>query len=60
MTKARRKPTGRPRTNGCGSTPRISFAVSEDLYKTLTAVAKALGLSVGQLAKSRVTNMVRP
>lgn len=59
LTKARRRPVGRPSLAGPGPSPRVSFRATPELYKTAKRRAKEEGRSVSDLVREAVARYVK-
>ncbi len=58
LTKARRRPVGRPSLAGRGVSPRMSFRTSPDLYQAAQRRAREEGRSVSDLAREAVERYI--
>lgn len=58
LTKAKRRPVGRPSLAGSGASPRLSFRTTPDLYRAAQKRAKEEGRSVSDLAREAVARFV--
>jgi len=59
LSKAKRRPVGRPSLAGGGASPRLSFRTTPDLYRAAQKRAKEEGRSVSDLAREAVARFVR-
>jgi hypothetical protein len=58
LSKARRRRVGRPSLAGGGTSPRLSFRTTPDLYRAAQRRAKKEGRSVSDLAREAVARFV--
>lgn len=58
LSKAKRRRVGRPSLAGSGSSPRLSFRTTPDLYRAAQKRAKEEGRSVSDLAREAVARFV--
>ncbi len=58
LSKAKRRRVGRPSLAGHGTSPRMSFRTTPDLYRAAQKRAKAEGRSVSDLAREAVARYV--
>jgi len=59
LSKAERRPVGRPSLAGRGASPRVSFRTTPELYKAVQNRAKKEDRSVSDLAREAVAQFVR-
>lgn len=60
LSKAERRRVGRPSLAGTGTSPRLSFRTTPDLYRAAQKRAKEEGRSVSDLAREAVARYVDP
>lgn len=58
LSKAKRRPVGRPSLAGRGASPRVSFRTTPELYRAVQNRAKEEDRSVSDLAREAVTQFV--
>jgi hypothetical protein len=58
LSKAKRRRVGRPSLAGTGTSPRLSFRTTPDLYRAAQKRAKEEGRSVSDLAREAVARYV--
>jgi len=58
LSKAKRRRVGRPSLAGQGTSPRMSFRTTPDLYRAAQKRAEKEGRSVSDLAREAVTRYV--
>lgn len=58
LSKAERRPVGRPSLAGRGASPRVSFRTTPELYRAVQNRAKKEDRSVSDLAREAVTQFV--
>lgn len=58
LSKAKRRPVGRPSLASSGASPRLSFRTTPDLYRAAQRQAKKEGRSVSDLAREAVARYV--
>lgn len=58
LSKAKRRRVGRPSLAGAGSSPRLSFRTTPELYRAAQERAKEEGRSVSDLAREAVARYV--
>ncbi len=58
LSKAKRRRVGRPSLAGSGTSPRLSFRTTPDLYLAAQRQAKKEGRSVSDLAREAVARFV--
>ena len=59
LSKARRRRVGRPSLGGHGSSPRVSFRATPELYRAAKRRARAEGRTVSDLAREAVARYVK-
>jgi hypothetical protein len=59
LSKAERRPVGRPSLAGRGASPRVSFRTTPELYRAVQNRAKKEDRSVSDLAREAVAQFVR-
>lgn len=59
LSKAKRHRVGRPSLAGSGTSPRLSFRTTPDLYQAAQKRAKEEGRSISDLAREAVARFVR-
>ncbi len=59
LSKAKRRRVGRPSLAGQGTSPRMSFRTTPDLYRAAQKRAKKEGRSVSDLAREAVARFVK-
>jgi hypothetical protein len=59
LSQSKRRLVGRPSLSGNGTSPRLSFRITPDLYRAAQKQAKREGRSVSDLAREAVARYVK-